>query len=101
MLGAGSLAAYNPIPVLAGILIPVGLNIIDYKALKHLLKVSRAATFVLLQVLLITTFDNLIYAVGIGIVLASVLFMKKIGCLAEERTEIESLGEIQPETLWA
>ena len=39
LLGAGSLASYIPITVLAGILIPVGLNIIDYKALKHLLKV--------------------------------------------------------------
>ncbi|NEW79584.1 MAG: SulP family inorganic anion transporter [Gelidibacter sp.] len=101
LLGAGSLAAYIPIPVLAGILIPVGLNIIDYKALKHLLKVPRSDTFVLLLVLLITTFGNLIYAVGIGIVLASVLFMKKVGDLAEERTEIKSLGETQPETLWA
>lgn len=101
LLGAGSLAAYIPIPVLAGILIPVGLNIIDYKALKHLLKVPRADSFVLLVVLLITTFGNLIYAVGIGIVLASVLFMKKIGDLAEERTEIKSLGEIKPDTLLA
>jgi len=101
LLGAGSLAAYIPIPVLAGILIPVGLNIIDYKALKHLLKVPRADTVVLLLVLLITTFGNLIYAVGIGIVLASVLFMKKIGDLAEERTEIKSLGDSQPETLWS
>jgi SulP family sulfate permease len=100
LLGAGSLAAYIPIPVLAGILIPVGFNIIDYKALKHLLKVPRSDGFVLILVLLITTFGNLIYAVGIGILLASVLFMKKIGDLAEERTEIKSLGETQPETLW-
>ncbi len=100
LLGAGSFAAYIPIPVLAGILIPVGLNIIDYRALKHLLKVPRADMFVLLLVLLITTFGNLIYAVGIGIVLASVLFMKKIGDLSKERTEFKSLEEIHPETLW-
>ncbi len=100
LLGAGSLAAYIPIPVLAGILIPVGLNIIDYKALKHLLKVPRADMFVLLLVLIITTFGNLIYAVGIGIVLASVLFMKKIGDLAEERTNLKSLEEAHPESLW-
>jgi len=100
LLGAGSLAAYIPIPVLAGILIPVGLNIIDYKALKHLLKVPRSDAFVLVLVLLITTFGNLIYAVGIGIVLASVLFMKKIGDLAEERSDIKSLGDSQAEALW-
>ena len=100
LLGAGSLAAYIPIPVLAGILIPVGFNIIDYKALKHLLKVPRSDAFVLVLVLLITTFGNLIYAVGIGIVLASVLFMKKIGDLAEERSDIKSLGDSQTEALW-
>ena len=100
LLGAGSMAAYIPIPVLAGILIPVGLNIIDYKALKHLLKVPRADAFVLILVLLMTTFGNLIYAVGIGILLASVLFMKKIGDLAQERSGITSLEDAQPETLW-
>jgi SulP family sulfate permease len=100
LLGAGSLAAYIPIPVLAGILIPVGLNIIDYKALKHLLKVPRSDTFVLILVLLITTFGNLIYAVGIGIVLASVLFMKKSGDLAEERSTIKSLEDSLTEELW-
>jgi sulfate permease, SulP family len=36
LLGAGKLAAFIPIPVLAGILIPVGFNIIDMKGLKHL-----------------------------------------------------------------
>ncbi len=100
LLGAGSLARFIPIPVLAGILIPVGLNIIDYKALKHLLKVPRSDAFILILVLLITTFGNLIFAVGIGIVLASVLFMKKISDLAKQRSEIKSLEDSQPETLW-
>ncbi len=100
LLGAGSLAAYIPIPVLAGILIPVGLNIIDYKALKHLLKVPLSDTVVLILVLLMTTFGNLIYAVGTGILLASLLFMKNIGDLAKERSEIISLENSAAETLW-
>lgn len=99
--GAGSLAAYIPIAVLAGILIPVGFNIIDYKAFKHLLKVPRADAAVLIVVLLITTFGNLIYAVGIGVVMASVLFMKKVSDLAEEKTQLKSLAEVMPEKLWA
>lgn len=101
LLGAGSLAAYIPIAVLAGILIPVGFNIIDYKAFKHLLKVPRADAAVLIVVLLITTFGNLIYAVGIGVVMASVLFMKKVSDLAEEKTQLQSLAEVMPEKLWA
>jgi SulP family sulfate permease len=67
------LAAYIPIPVLAGLLIPVGFNIIDWKALKHLRIIPKSDAVVLIIVLLITTFGNLIYAVGIGVVLSCVL----------------------------
>jgi SulP family sulfate permease len=38
LLGLGSLAAYIPLSVLAGLLIPIGFKIIDIKGLKHLLE---------------------------------------------------------------
>jgi SulP family sulfate permease len=38
LLGLGSLAAYIPLSVLAGLLIPIGFKIIDIKGLKHLLR---------------------------------------------------------------
>ena len=93
LLGLGRFAAYIPLSVLAGLLIPVGLAIIDYKGLKHLWHVPRADAAVLLIVLAITVFGNLIYAVGVGVVLASILFMKKAGDLAEANTSIEPLAE--------
>lgn len=93
LLGLGRFAAYIPLSVLAGLLIPVGLAIIDYKGLKHLRHVPRADAAVLLIVLAITVFGNLIYAVGVGIVLASLLFMKKVGDLAEANTSVEPLAE--------
>lgn len=83
LLGAGSLAAYIPLSVLAGLLIPVGLAIIDYKGLRHIFLVPRADAVVFVIVLGMTVFGNLIYAVGLGVVLASVLFMKRAGDLAE------------------
>jgi uncharacterized membrane protein len=52
-------------------------NIIDWKALKHLRIIPKSDAVVLIIVLLITTFGNLIYAVGIGVVLSCVLFMKR------------------------
>jgi len=100
LLGAGKLAAFIPIPVLAGILIPVGFNIIDMKGLKHLLHVPRADSIVLLIVLLITTFGSLIYAVAIGIILASVLFMKRSGDIAEKGTTGSSLADLKGEQPW-
>ncbi|MBN2697461.1 MAG: SulP family inorganic anion transporter [Bacteroidales bacterium] len=100
LLGAGKYAAYIPIPVLAGILIPVGLNIIDAKGLKHLLLVPRSDAFVLVLVLLITTFGNLIYAVAIGVILASVLFMKRSGDIAEKGTSGSTLADFKGEQPW-
>jgi SulP family sulfate permease len=47
-LGLGSLAAYIPLSVLAGLLIPIGFKIIDIKGLKHLLRVPRADAAVLI-----------------------------------------------------
>ncbi len=64
LLGAGQLAAFIPLSVLAGILIPIGFGIIDYKGLRHLLYVPRADAIVLLTVFGITTFGSLIQAVG-------------------------------------
>ena len=100
LLGAGKLAAFIPIPVLAGILIPVGFNIIDLKGLKHLLRVPRADAIVLVIVLLITTFGSLIYAVAIGIILASVLFMKRSGDIAEKGTSGSTLADLKGEQPW-
>jgi SulP family sulfate permease len=75
LLGLGSLAAYIPIRF-GRLLIPIGFKIIDVKGLKHLLRVPRADAAVLILVL-ITTFGNLIQAVGLGVALASILFMKR------------------------
>lgn len=100
LLGAGKLAAFIPIPVLAGILIPVGFNIIDRKGFKHLLRIPRADAVVLVIVLLITTFGNLIYAVVIGIILASVLFMKRSGDIAEKGTTGFTLADFEGEPPW-
>lgn len=93
LLGAGKLAAYIPLCVLAGLLIPVGLAIIDYKGFKHLRDVPRADAVVMLVVLLMTVFGNLIHAVGVGVVLASVLFMKKSSDLAEAESSLEPIKE--------
>ena len=48
---------------------------------------------IMLIVLLLSTFWNLVYAVGIGLVIASLMFMKKIGDLTAERSDVKSLKE--------
>ncbi|MFT6338718.1 MAG: SulP family sulfate permease [Saprospiraceae bacterium] len=100
LLGLGSLAAYIPLSVLAGLLIPIGFKIIDVKGLKHLFKVPKADAVVLILVLMITTFGSLIQAVGLGVVLACILFMKKASDLGEEGIVMESVEDLTKEKPW-
>lgn len=100
LLGLGSLAAYIPLSVLAGLLIPIGFKIIDIKGLKHLLRVPKSDAVVLVLVLLITTFGSLIQAVGFGIVLACVLFMKKASDLGEKGIVMETVEDLKDEKPW-
>ncbi|WP_340199631.1 SulP family inorganic anion transporter [Ascidiimonas sp. W6] len=100
LLGLGQLAAHIPLCVLAGLLIPIGFKIVDFKGLKHLIKVPRADAVVLIIVLLITTFGSLIMAVGIGVALACLLFMKKSGDLSEKGLEVGAISDIDGSKPW-
>ncbi|MEM8928983.1 MAG: SulP family inorganic anion transporter [Bacteroidota bacterium] len=100
LLGLGALAAHIPLAVLAGLLIPIGFKIIDFKGLKHLRVVPRADAIVLVIVLLITTFGSLINAVGIGVALASLLFMKQASDLAKNGMEVGSVSDFDGSKPW-
>jgi len=78
LLGLGNYAQEIPIPVLAGILITVGIGIIDYKGLRHIKSVPRTDAVVMLIVLGMTVFVDLIQAVATGLILSSILFMKQM-----------------------
>jgi SulP family sulfate permease len=108
MLGLGPIASKIPAAVLAGILITVGIGVMDYKGLKAIPSLPRDIKFgpfklssevlIMLVVLLLSTFWNLVYAVGIGLIIASLMFMKKIGDLTAERSNVKSLKK---EKAWA
>ena len=103
LLALAPLASQIPAAVLAGILITVGIGVMDYKGLKAIPSLPRdikigpfklsSEVLVMLIVLLLSTFWNLVYAVGIGLVIASLMFMKKIGDLTAERSDVKSLNE--------
>ena len=81
-------AAKIPLAVLAGILIKVGIGIIDYKFIKLIKVAPRNDLLVILLVFLITIFDDLILAVGGGVVLSSVLFAANVA----KQTDIKIVG---------
>ena len=95
LLGLGAYVQYVPIPVLAAILITVGLDIIDYQGLKEVMKVDRAEGAILLIVLIMTVFVDLITAVGIGMTLSVFIFMKKMGSIGEEKIALFPLRALK------
>lgn len=101
LLGLGSIVQYVPLSVLAGILISVGIGIIDFKGLKDLLHIPRADAFVLIIVLLMTVFVDLLTAVGIGMVIACVLFMKRASDLVEGSYSSSEITQFDKESPWA
>lgn len=100
LLGAGTYAAFIPKPVLAGILITVGIGILDYRGLRHLRKVPIADAAVMLVVLIVTVFVDLLQAVGIGMVLAMFLFMRRMSQAVEDGVELERASAFQDEQQW-
>lgn len=92
LLGAGKYAALIPKSVLAGILITVGIGILDYKGFRHISKVPRADAAIMIIVLLVTVFMDLLIAVATGMVLSSVLFMKKMSDMVKEKTKISDIS---------
>lgn len=100
LLGLGSLVGHIPNAVLAGILITVGIGIIDYKGIRHFKDVPRTDVFVMIIVLLLTVFVDLLVAVGVGMVLSSLLFMKKISDVVDDKAYTSPLKNFSREVPW-
>ena len=86
VLGADELASTIPKAVLAGILIKVGTDIIDWDYLRRLGTAPKAGVTMMLTVLGLTVFIDLIIAVATGMVMASMVFMKRMSDLQMENT---------------
>lgn len=105
MLLLAPVASKIPAAVLAGILITVGIGVMDYKGLKAIPYLPKDIQFkripikfssevlIMITVLLLSTFWDLIYAVGIGLVIASLMFMKKIGDITAQKSLVISIQE--------
>ena len=93
LLALGPVASKIPSAVLAGILVTVGIGVMDYKGLKAIPYMPKPEVIIMLVVLVLSSVWNLVYAVGIGLVIASLMFMKKMGDLTAERSDVKSLED--------
>ena len=97
LLALGPVASQIPAAVLAGILITVGVGVMDYKGLKAIPNMPKSEVIIMLVVLVLSSVWNLVYAVGIGLVIASLMFMKNIGDLTFKSSKVQKLSE---EDVW-
>ena len=93
LLTLAPVASQIPAAVLSGILITVGIGVMDYKGLKAIPAMPRSEVVIMLLVLILSALWNLVYAVGVGLVIASLMFMKKIGDLTAKDSEINTLAQ--------
>jgi SulP family sulfate permease len=93
LLLLGPVASRIPAAVLSGILITVGVAVMDYKGIRAIPNMPRTEVIIMIVVLILSAFWNLVYAVGIGLVIASIMFMKKIGDLAAETSDVKPLKD--------
>lgn len=96
VLGAGTVARYIPQALLAGILIKVGTDIIDWDYLKRIKHAPKAGVVIMFTVLFSTVFIDLIFAVALGMVMASFLFMQRMASLQiNSMTAITSADDVK------
>jgi SulP family sulfate permease len=92
MLFFGKWAKLIPMSCLAGILIVVSYNMSEWRSFKSILKGSFFDIIVLLTTFFLTVLVDLTVAIEVGIVLSSLLFMKRMADLGTSRLpeEIDS-----------
>ncbi len=72
------LAQYIPMSCLAGVLIIVAYNMSEWRTFKSLLKNPKADVIVLITTFSLTVIFDLVIAIQVGILIACLLFMKRV-----------------------
>ena len=103
LLALGPVASKIPAAVLSGILITVGIGVMDYRGLRAVTKLPKnikigpiklsSEALIMVVVMLLSTFWDLIFAVGVGLIISCLIFMKLIGDLTAKYSEIKGLKE--------
>lgn len=83
MLFLGKFAVYIPMPALAAVLVSVSWNMAGFPEIRSLCKGQKSDILVLFTTFIITIFIDLTVAIGVGLILAAFLFIKKMIELSE------------------
>jgi SulP family sulfate permease len=99
ILVAAPLVAYVPMAALAALLLVVAWNMSDVRHFGHTLRVApRSDVAVLLTCFVLTVVFDMVVAIGVGTVLAALLFMKRMSELTSSRVLAPSAEGAADET---
>lgn len=84
VLWAAPLTSGIPLAVLAGIVLKVGINIIDWSFLKRVHQISWKAAGIVYSVVFLTVFVDLMVAVAVGVFIANILTIERLEELQSE-----------------
>ena len=77
-------ASMIPMPTIAAILFMVAYNMCGWKTIRNILRTApKSDIFVLMVTIIFTVVFDLVVAIGVGMVLASILFMKRMADVTE------------------
>ena len=89
LLGFGPYVESIPLAALAGVLMKVGWDIIDWRLLRRIRHIRREHLFVMLMTLCLTVFVDLLTAVAIGLIAAGMAHARHL-----ERLEIDNVVSV-------
>lgn len=87
VLGAADLTEVIPLAVLAGIAVHVGLNIVDWRFLRRAHRISGKGSLITYGVILLTVFEDLIVAVGLGLFVANIITIRRLSEVQAENVK--------------
>ncbi len=104
LLFLGGLVGMIPMPCLAGVLIVVSYNMSGWRTIRSMCRQSRGDIAVLFLTLLLTVIFDLTIAIEVGLILAVVLFMKRVMesvniSVVEKEMSLNSGGELDEKIL--
>ncbi len=82
-----------PMSALAAVLIIVAYNMGEWEAFKRITKAPKSDVLVFLMTFALTIFIDLVAAIGVGVVLSSFLFMRRMAEITDVRYIIEDMED--------
>jgi SulP family sulfate permease len=90
------LVAYLPMAALAALLLIVAKNMAEVRHFAHIVRVApRSDVLVLLACFSLTVLFDMVIAVSVGVVLAALLFMKRMSELSETKLDVGTMAKLE------